>query len=390
MMPQPEKETLSDMLLKTIRSNWVYILIVVGLVVFPHAIGWFTGEGPFGIERGGRVRAIGDSIFWQGVMIEVFVLVILAMSYNLMFGFAGVISFGHALFFGLGGYTMGLILEESGIASEGVALLVGMVGAVLLAGIVGFFVGLASLRLRGVYFAIFTLAIAEMGFIWVSRWSLTNAEDGFSISNLPDVMNPTNNRLFFYYIGLVGVIFTFLFIRRLMFSPTGRIMLAVRENEDRARAIGYNTLIYKLSAITIASMMASGAGMLHVMFNKKVGPEIMGVPYTIDPLLMVIIGGVATFSGPLIGAAGLHLSERILSREELFGIDISFIDENWSLILGSIFVIVVLLFPNGIVGSYNQWRAKRRARAGAKQGDPPMGASAKEMLQKAVKEDEPA
>lgn len=361
-MMQHTKETVGSTIRKTLQSNWLYLAVVLGLIIFPHAVGWITGDGPFGIETRGRVRPIGESIFWQGIMIEVFVLVILTMSYNLMFGFAGVISFGHALFFGLGGYTMGIIIEESGIASEGIGLIVGVTGGIALAGVVGFLVGLASLRLRGVYFAIFTLAIAEMGYIWVSRWPFTNAEDGFSISNLPEAFNPTNNRLFFYYVGLVAVVLTFLIIRRLMYSPTGRILLAVRENEDRAKAIGYNTLTYKLMAISVASMMASGAGILHVMFNKKVGPEIMGVPYTIDPLLMAIIGGVATFTGPIIGAAGLHLAERIFNRNELFGLDISIIGENWSLILGTIFIVVVLIFPKGIVGTWNQWWANRKTR----------------------------
>lgn len=357
--------TWGDTIRMTLQSNWLYIALLILLIAFPHIVGWITGDSPFG--AGGRPR--GQSIFWQGILIEVFILVTLTMSYNLMFGFAGVISFGHALFFGLGGYSMGIIMEKTGIQSPEMALLLGAVAGTIIAGVVGFLVGLASLRLRGVYFAIFTLAVAEMAAIWVQRWRFTSAEDGFALSNLPDVFNATRNRLFIYYFALVVMVITFLFIRRLIFSPTGHVMLAVRENEDRARAIGYNTLTYKLLAITIASMMAAGAGMVHVIFNKKVGPEIMSVNYTIDPLLMTIIGGTGTFTGPVVGAAGLTLSERILNREFVIAGTSINIGQNWSLILGIIFIAVVLIFPQGIVGTINKWRSGRRTRDIIPQGD---------------------
>lgn len=340
----------------TLRDNGLYLAVFALLLLFPHIIGWITGDSPFGV----RNRPVGQSIYWQGVMIEVFILVTLTISYNLMFGFSGVVSFGHALFFGLGGYTMGIVIEKAGIESPELALFLGFGAGTLLAGFIGFLMGLASLRLHGVYFAIFSLAIAEMAAIWVQRWAFTRAEDGFALANIPDVFNATRNRLFVYYFALSVVVFTFLFIRRLIFSPTGHVLLAVRENEDRARTIGYNTLTYKLLAITIASIMAAGAGMVHAVFNKKVGPEIMSVNYTIDPLLMTIIGGTGTFTGPVIGAAGLTLSERIFNREFEFGDLKVNIGQNWSLILGLIFIVVVLIFPQGIVGTINRWRAERK------------------------------
>jgi branched-chain amino acid transport system permease protein len=141
------------------------------------------------------------------------------------------------------------------------------------------------------------------------------------------------------------------------------VFLAIRENENRAQTIGYNTLSYKLLAITLAGMMASGAGMLHIILNKKVGPEILSVTYTVDPLLMTIIGGVGTFTGPIVGAAGLHLSERVLNREFVFGDTIVNIGQNWSLILGLIFIVVVLVFPQGVVGTWLRWRMRRKTPA---------------------------
>lgn len=362
--------TTQNPLARLLRGNWGYLLLLAVLILLPHLIGWLTGEGPFGMEIRGRMRpSAGASIFWQGIMVEVFVLAILALSYNLMFGFTGVISFGHALFFGMGGYAMGIVLEYSGWQSE-IALAAGVIFGLVLSGVVGFVIALVSLRLRGVYFAIFTLAVAEMFAIFVARWQFTNAEDGFPVANAPAILNPVNNRLVFYYLALFFVVFTFLFIRRLMNSPTGRVLLAIRENEERAKAIGFDTLRHKLLAITLASMMAAGAGMVNVLFTIKVGPEIAGVSYTVDPLLMTIIGGIGTFNGPWIGAAGLHLSERILNREFDIGGIVLNIGQYWSLILGVAFIAVVLIFPSGIVGSISQWRMKRRLRR-AQQAAPP-------------------
>jgi branched-chain amino acid transport system permease protein len=343
---------------RTLQANWFYLLIAFLLVIFPHLVGWVTGDSPFGV--GGRPR--GQSVFWQSILIEVFILAILAMSYNLMFGFTGVISFGHALFFGLGGYILGLIVERASLGTE-LGLVVGVIAGALVCGILSLLMGLVSLRLRGVYFAIFTLAIAEMFFIYIGRWPLTNAEDGFPVNNLPELLNPTRNRLTYYYLVLIIMVLTFMFIRRLIHSPTGSVFLAIRENENRAQTIGYNTLSYKLLAITLAGMMASGAGMLHIILNKKVGPEILSVTYTVDPLLMTIIGGVGTFTGPIVGAAGLHLSERVLNREFVFGDTIVNIGQNWSLILGLIFIVVVLVFPQGVVGTWLRWRMRRKTPA---------------------------
>lgn len=356
---------------KTLNTNWITLGVIAFLILFPHIIGWITGDSPFGV--GGRPR--GQSIFWQSIFIEVFVLAILAMSYNLMFGFTGVISFGHALFFGLGGYTLGIVMEkydfvpylvdQLGMTEEvgvWIALTLGLLIALGIAGLIGFVMGLVSLRLKGVYFAIFTLAVAEMGFIWVGRWGFTQAEDGFPLTYVPDLINPTRNRLTYYYLAMLLAIAVFLVIRRLMNSPTGRVLLAIRENEDRAQAIGYNTLRYKLLSITVASMMAALAGIIHVGLNKKIGPEIMSVQFTIEPLLMTIIGGIGTFSGPVIGASLLHLSEKILDREFLIlGAEIN-VGEYWSLMLGIAFIIVVLVFPQGVVGTLNRWFTNLRTR----------------------------
>jgi branched-chain amino acid transport system permease protein len=343
--------------IRILRENWLYSLIFVGLLVFPFIVGWLTESSPIGVARGDRMIMRGESVRWQAVMIELFILAILAMSYNLMFGFTGIVSFGHALFFGLGGYTLGIVLEYTSL-NTGAAVIIGVLFGVIICGIVGVLMGLVSLRLHGVYFAIFTLAVAEMFFIYFGRLPLTRAEDGFPISELPNWLDPSQSRLNYYYIVLVLFVATFLFIRRLMNSPTGSVFKAVRENEARAQAIGYNTLHYKLVAITLAGMIAALAGMLQILLNKKVGPELLGISNTVNPLLMTIIGGIGTFSGPVIGASGLHLLDTVL-RESVITIGSTSIRiaDVWELILGCIFITTVIIFPQGIVGTWRRWRA---------------------------------
>jgi len=343
---------------KLFQSSGLYTLVLLFLILLPHLVGWVTGDSPFGV--GGRPR--GQSIFWQGIMIEVFILAVLAMSYNLIFGFTGVISFGHALFFGVSGYTLGIFLEKSDFAPD-LALGSGIIIGILLAGVLGFVVGLVSLRLKGVYFALFTLAVAEMFFIYASRWSFTAAEDGFPVGNIPDWLNPTRERLTFYYIALGLVILTFIFIKRLIESPTGTVLLAIRENEERAKTIGYHTLRFKLFAITVSAMLAASAGILHMLFNKKVGPEMLGLAFTVDPLLMTIIGGLGTFTGPVIGSGVLHLSDRLL-RETSFMIGATEISIGtfWNLLLGIAFIVVVMVFPQGIVGTWKRWRDRNQSK----------------------------
>jgi branched-chain amino acid transport system permease protein len=344
---------------RTLQSNWFWLLLLVALVAMPFVVSAATGDSPFGVQRGERWLQRGQSVYWQSLLIEVFILCVLAMSYNLLFGFTGVISFGHALFFGMGGYMMGIMLERAGLGAS-TGWLVGLVAGLVVCGVLGAIIGLVSLRLRGVYFAMFTLAVAESFFIYFGRLPATNAEDGFSIATLPSFLDPSQSRLSVYYTTLALCVLTFVFIRRLMFSPTGAVLLAIRENEERAGAIGYNTLRFKLVAIILAAMLAGTAGMLQTIFKKKVGPELLAVSYTVDPLLMTIIGGTGTLTGPLIGATGLHMSDRLLRNPfTLFGVPVD-LSASWNLILGVAFVVVVLLFPQGIVGTWHRWRLKRR------------------------------
>lgn len=346
---------------RLLRDKW-FVFLLIALVAFPFVVGLLTDSSPFGVARGDRMIMRGESVRWQAVLIEVYILAILAMSYNLLFGFTGVISFGHALFFGTAGYVLGLMLEYTPLDTT-LAFGLGAVAAIAVCALLGLVIGLVTLRLKGVYFTIFTLAVAEMFFIFLGRWQLTRAEDGFAISDLPLWIDPSQNRISVYYIALAAAFLTFFFIRRLVNSPTGAVLKAIRENEDRAQSMGYNTINYKLLSIVVAGMLAGVAGLLQVVLNKKVGPEILGIAYTVDPLLMTIIGGIGTFIGPVIGASGLHLLDVFLRDATVriggLVIDIASI---WALLLGVIFILVVIVFPLGIIGTWQRWRMKRPKR----------------------------
>ncbi|MCI0552411.1 MAG: branched-chain amino acid ABC transporter permease, partial [Anaerolineae bacterium] len=332
------------------QDGW-YILALLALMVIPFVIAWGTESS---------VCTRGKAFFWESVFIDVFVLAILAVSYNLMFGFSGVVSFGHAAFFGMGAYSVGLLMQHLAwpwwLAVFG-SLMVGVLIAVVKAVI--------GLRIKGLYFALFTLAFAQVFFLLAGNRLLTDitgAEDGFTFT-VPDWLNSTGNRLFFYYLALVIFVLAFFLVRRLMNSPTGKVLSALRDNESRAQMLGYNVFQFKLIAIVLAGLLATGAGVLRGILLKGASPEVLSLSFTFDPLLMTIIGGQGTFAGPVIGAFGLHLIEETLRDTVLKfgGLEVN-IGERWALILGILFIVSVIVFPKGIVGSVQEWYMKAQSK----------------------------
>lgn len=325
---------------------------------------WLLGTLPFIIawQTESSVCTRGRAFFWESIFIEVFILAALAVSYNLIFGFAGVLSFGHAAFFGFGAYGVGLLMLHLewplGLA---------VIFTLTFSALVGLLISVIAVRIRGLYFAIFTLVFAEIFYVLAQNRimaDITGAEDGFTFP-VPDWINATRNRMTFYYLALVFLIFCYVLVKRLINSPTGRVMTAMRENEDRALMLGFNTFWYKTLAIILAGVMASGAGILRGLLNKGASPNVLGTGFTIDPLLMTLVGGVSTFDGPVIGAFLLRLLEQSLRDAVITigSVEIN-IGEYWALILGSIFILIVMVFPSGIVGTFRtlrtRWQAHRR------------------------------
>jgi branched-chain amino acid transport system permease protein len=307
------------------------LIVLAFVAAIPFLLSLFTGQG----------FETGTPKFLQGILIQVFIMAIYAMSYDLLFGFTGILSFGHAMFFGTGAYATGILLKHSGWSLGPVVLAV-----IAIAVVQALLVGVVSLRVRGVYFAMATLAFAQMFYILVQATDLrdlTGAEDGLHGIPTPAWLNPTDHRLVFYFVALGLCVLTYLIARRVVDSPPGRVMVAIRENEPRAQVIGYNTFLYKLLALTLAGVLAALAGLLNSLWNGSATPEVLGVETTINALLMTIIGGVGTLIGPMLGAAVLQLLGYWLNQ--VFG-------PQWQLIFGAVYVLLVVFLPYGIVGTY--------------------------------------
>jgi len=339
-------------------NGWYWFMLML-LVALPFIIAWQTETS---------VCSRGRAFFWESILVEVFIFAILAISYNLMFGFTGVVSFGHAAFFGLGAYTVGLTMRHWEWP-----WFLAVLGALLIGVVIALIKGFVGLRIKGLYFALFTLAFAEVFFILFANRimvDITGAEDGFTF-DVPDWLNFTQNRFFFYYLALLVLVACFVLVFRLMNSPTGRVLRAIRDNEERAQMLGFNTFQFKLLAIVLAGVMAAAAGVLRGLAFKGASPNVLGLDFTITPLLMTIIGGTATFSGPVIGAFSLRLIEELL-RNKIVTIGSTEINigERWSLILGAVFILSVMVFPYGIVGTWQssrlrQWLGRRSSPGGS-------------------------
>ena len=221
-------------------------------------------------------------------------------------------------------------------------------------------IGVLSLRVKGVYFTMVTLAFAQMFFILAEATDFrewTGAEDGLHSIPVPAWMSPTDERLTFYFLTLAFCVVAYLILRRVVHSPTGRVFIAIRENESRAQVIGYNTFVFSLIAMILAGVMAALAGSMNAIWNMNANPGMLSLTTTINALLMTIIGGAGTLVGPLLGAGVYQLMGYFLNL--WFG-------PRWPLIFGIVFILIVLFFPYGIVGTWRQrgsaWKSIWRER----------------------------
>ena len=336
-----------------VRWEWVILAL---LVLFPFIAGATMGDATaVGAETRGIARLIqlaqtGRAKFWQGMIIQMLILAVFALSYDLLLGYTGIISFGHAMFYGVGGYVIGILMKHFNWPAERA-----LIAVLLVAGIQSLLIGVLSLRVKGVYLAMVTLAFAEFFYILSEATDFrqyTGADDGLHGIYLPPAISPTDERTRFYFLTLAFFVLAYLAARRLVDSPTGRVMVAIRENEQRAATLGYNTFTYKLIALVASGFLAALAGCLNATFNLGVTPAVLSVGTTIDVLAMTIVGGAGTLTGPVLGAAIVHLLGYWLNR--LFG-------PSWTLMFGVVFVLIVVFLPYGIVGTVQarslQWKA---------------------------------
>jgi branched-chain amino acid transport system permease protein len=319
-----------------LKSNLVLLVIVIILVALPFVIALANGDSVGDVLS----NESGNSKFIQGLLIEVFILAVFAISYDLVLGITGLISFGHAMFFAVGAYLTGVLLKSFGWT------LLPTIGAVIIAGIVqALLFSIVLPRVKGITFALVTLGMASVFDIMIGTRELapyTGADVGLQGIPRPEVLDPVA-RLRFYFIALAFAVLIYLLYRRFVDSPTGRVCIAIHDNEGRARMLGFNTFYFKLAALTVASITAALAGLLNALYKPIVSPEIASMTYTVDALLMILIGGMGTLSGAMIGAAIYRLLDFYLFK--WFG-------EAAGFMLGAIYVIFVLFVPYGIVGTW--------------------------------------
>ncbi len=287
---------------------------------------------------------------------RIFILAIFAMSYDILLGYTGIISFGHVMYFGIGAYSISLLLKHGG--ESWVNVLLAALIAVILSAIVSLIVGILSLRLKNTYYAMITLAFAELFHIVSLKWrSLTYGEDGFNFSSqIPDFLK---DRFYFYYISFIALLLVGYFLYQFTKSPTGKVLVAIRENEARAEMLGFSTLYYKLISSTVAGVVASLSGILYAISYRYVGSaSVFGMDKTIDALLMTIIGGVGTLFGAIIGAGIINLAHQFLADLANFHP----IFERWLIFFGILYILIVMFFPSGILGTFNKYKYKFQSR----------------------------
>lgn len=320
-----------------LKRNQGLLIMVLIMAIFPFVVGLFEGASPLQVWR----NEGGTAKFIEGLAIEIFILAIFALSYDLLFGITGLLSLGHSLFFGTGAYLTGIMLKSFQLPL-GITLLWVLLGAVVNA----LLFGLVLPRVKGITFALVSLGIASVIHILIMSRELgefTGADVGLQGVPIPAYISPATERLRFYFVALGLVVFFFLLYKRFVSSPVGRVCIAIRENEDRALMLGYNTFLFKMAALTLSSVTAAVAGMVHSLYQPIVSPNTAGLGYTIMALLVVLIGGVGTLNGALIGALVYRLLDFGLRR---------YLGEIASFVNGTIYILIVLFLPYGIVGTW--------------------------------------
>jgi branched-chain amino acid transport system permease protein len=307
------------------------------------------------------------------LVLKIAIFATLVASYDILLGYTGIVSFGHAMFFGFGGYAMALAVGKSGGYGR---IALGIVAGVVVSLIVSLLVSAFSLRVKAIFFAMITLAFAEFALILAVQLSqLTGGEDGLSPA-FSGVFAPSWSARFFgvpltgrlttYYTVLALCAALFFLMSRFVSSPLGRTLQAIRDNELRAEALGIRTFVFQSISSSFASVVATLLGAAYVLWVRYVNPEsALGIPIMLDILLMVIIGGIGTLWGGVIGAAVLLTAQTLLPKLRAVGaalfagsVVVERLTDRWLLWFGVLFVLVVFFFPRGVLGTI---RERRRA-----------------------------
>ena len=292
---------------------------------------------------------------YQYLALEIMIWMLFALGYNLLLGTSGLPSFGHGAYFGIGAYAFGLLQQRLWAN-----LWFDLAGAVLAAAFLGAVVALFISHRRGIYYALLTIAFGQVFWFVAVKWhALTGGEDGLlNIKRLPadfgffEISLKSNEALFYFCLALFALALAALW--RLVHSPLGRVLSAIRQNETRAAFVGYNVWLYKWLAFTVSAGVAGLAGAMFAMAQQSAYPNVMSLHNSGFVVMMVLVGGgLVSFWGPVIGATVFILARDLLGAYT----------ETWLLWYGLLFMALVLFRPEGVAGVWQAWRARRPARA---------------------------
>lgn len=295
--------------------------------------------------------------FYAQMVARMMILAIFAMSLDLLQGVTGLVSLGHAAFFGLAGYALAFLTP----AGEPVSLWWTLPAAVAASGLAALVIGFFVVRTHGIYFIMVTMAFAQMVFYLFFDNKVLGGSDGLYINFKPNAgFFDLENKRVFYYFTLATMLAVYLFLRRLLFSPFGRALAGIRVNEHRMRAMGFGTFGYKLAAFTLAGALAGLAGYLWGAQTGFINPELMGFHMSAHAIMMVILGGMGNFAGAIAGAFAFEFL--LHEFKDLPTIGSFNAGKHWQLWMGLFIVAIVILAPRGLLGLLDRvMRRKERS-----------------------------
>ncbi|MGH7384865.1 MAG: branched-chain amino acid ABC transporter permease, partial [Candidatus Rokuibacteriota bacterium] len=279
------------------------------------------------------VLPLGLPTFWVSIAVEIFAFALFAASLHLLMAVGGMVSFGHAAYFGLGAYGAALLLQLAGLPMP-----VAFLGAPLVAALAAALFGYFCVRLSSIYFAMLTLAFAQIVYAVVHQWDEVTGGDNGLLSIWPAPWLAAPGR--YYYWALVATLGGIVLLRLVSASPFGLTLRAARDHARRAEAVGVNIRALQWTAFVVAGFVAGLGGAVFAFLKGSVFPVYTETPMSVQPLVMVLLGGVGSPSGPLIGAAVYKLLDTVITRYT----------DYWQIVLGAILMVLVLALPRGIAG----------------------------------------
>ena len=283
----------------------------------------------------------GES-FYIEIIGKVLVMAIFAMSLDLLVGFTGLVSFGHAAYFGIAAYAVALFMAKF----ESMSLWLVLPASVALSALAAFLIGLFVLRTKGIYFIMVTLAFAQMAYFIFHDTPLGGGSDGMYLNTKPSAAifgwEPfeLSNEVHLFYFILATLVLVYLFLGRVLQSPFGRVLVGIKSNEHRMQSLGYFTFRYKLGAFTLAGALGGLAGFLYTVLFGFVTPELLSWHESGNVLLMVILGGMGNLVGAIAGAFAFEAMREVFAD----------LTKYWQLLMGGVIVAVVLFLPGGLAG----------------------------------------